>query len=134
MAPHSKVSCDPSLGEPLKESLRCGWGADLRAVDEVDEAVPLGHLSAEALGPAVEHVRRVTGGFGFCASPQPSIDELSGIILEGRVVVVVDQGNSRFVATQQVGKGGASEAPVANFEDMPYLAPVEFVRQQLERR
>src|SRR5947207_142580 len=79
-----------SVRESLKESLCRGGGADLRAIDEIDEAVvpALSRMSAEALGPTIERLWRIAGRFALRATAQASVDEVAGDRFECRVVVV----------------------------------------------
>src|SRR5258708_499748 len=111
-----------SVRESLKKRLGGGGGADLRAVDEVNEAVvtALSRVSAEAVGPTVERVRRIAGRFVLRAAPQASVRKVPGDCFECRVVAVVDLSDDDTVPAQQLGEGGHREAAVAYLNHVAY--------------
>src|SRR5438552_16228390 len=121
-----------SNGQSLKKSLRCGGGPDLRAINKIDEAVvpALGRLSAETLGPAVERIRRIAGWFGLAAASQAGVDKIAGDRLERRVIVVVDHRDCDAVAAQHLRKGRRCKAAMAYFDNVPYRAAAQLLRQQ----
>src|ERR1700730_17131354 len=133
------TTCCSSLIESVRESLKKrlggGGGADLRAIDEVNEAVVTAvcRVSAEAVGPTVERVRRIAGRFVLRAAPQASVHKVPGDCFECRVVVVVDQSDDDAMPAQQLGEGGRREAAVAYLNHVAYRAAVELLRQQFEK-
>src|SRR5580693_38154 len=138
-APATPTTCCSSriesFRESLKKSLCRGGGADLRAIDEVDEAVlsALRRVLAEALGPTIEHVPRIAGRFALRATPQASVDEVAGDRFERRVVVVVDQRDGDVMPAQQLGEGRRCEARVTHLDDMTYGAALELLWKQFEK-
>ena len=121
------------IREPLQKRLCRGRGADLGAIDKVDETVAtvLARLSAEAVRPTIERVRRIAGRLGFRATPQTSVDKVA-VSFKRRIVVVVDLRDGDAMPPQQVGEGRRCEAPMAYFDDMANRAAVELMRQQFE--
>src|SRR2546421_6198948 len=123
-----------SFRESLKKRLCRGRGADLRAIDKVDEAVVrvLCRVLAEALSPTIERVGRIAGRFGLSATAETSVYEVAGDRFERRVVVVVDLRYSDAMPAQQLGECRRCKAPMAYLDDMAYRAAVELLRQQFE--
>jgi hypothetical protein len=72
---HSVMAARPprasSYCQSLKKRLGRGGSADLRAVDEVDEAVApaLSRVLTEARGPTIERIRRIAGRLALRATP-----------------------------------------------------------------
>src|SRR5262249_43592069 len=62
------------------------------------------------------------------------VREISGYLVESGIVVVVNEGEGNPMAAQQIAKRGRFEAAVTDFDDMPYCAAVEPLRQRFEKR
>jgi hypothetical protein len=112
----------------LEEGLGRGGRSDLRPVDEVNKTVALRYLPAEAFRPSLKRIERVAGGLFLGATAKPSINEIARDVLEGREKAVIDERNGDAMTAQQLDERRGRKAPVANFDDVANLAPIEVAR------